>query len=642
MYIFLLIPIVLIALPFVALYSFSQQSSRIKALEKSVAELKGLIKGGVTVAKSETPILAANVAPVQHVNQEYIAPVAPPVTSSTPTAPVEKISSDDSSGKILGRIGIAAVLIGVAFFLKYAFDNNWIGPAGRVMIGIFVGIGFLGVGQYVRAKYLQYSDLLMGGGIAVLYLSVFSAHSFYNLIDSGTTGILMFVITLLAFAISIVNATQILALVSVIGAFATPTLVGSHENSMGMLFAYMTIINMGVLGISFFKKWPRLNLASFIGTAINFMMWFGFFYTPDVLMPTLVFCIITFLIFLVAQVARGITAGIKADEADYLLMCANAFAFASIVYALLNPQYHGILGFFSVVVAVVYMLIAFAINKTNSQDTALNIFLPGLAVTFLSVAVPLQFSGPWIAVAWFVEACFLYGIASVISNRGFQVMGVVVYVLGLLDFISWYSVTPHDNHFVPVFNTAFAVLLLAIIAAYVIAYMYRRFGSVKEDIMKRGIMVFIVIANVLSLFALTVQVTSYYEAQLSLKAESYSIQSRDTQRYTNGYDTSQKQSDLSSAYYADMSSTQNKSNTTVSILWTLYAAILTAIGFSRRIVSLRRLGLILFVITAVKVVVDVWNLGQLYRIISFIVFGLIALAASFAYVKYKDRLKEIV
>jgi uncharacterized membrane protein len=93
----------------------------------------------------------------------------------------------------------------------------------------------------------------MGGGIAILYLSIFSAHTFYNLIDSPTTGVLMFLVTLLSFAISIVNATQILAVVSVIGAFATPFLVGSQDNSMIVLFSYITLINIGVLGISFFK-----------------------------------------------------------------------------------------------------------------------------------------------------------------------------------------------------------------------------------------------------------------------------------------------------------------------------------------------------------------------------------------------------
>jgi uncharacterized membrane protein len=74
----------------------------------------------------------------------------------------------------------------------------------------------------------------------------------------------------------------------------------------------------------------------------------------------------------------------------------------------------------------------------------------------------------------------------------------------------------------------------------------------------------------------------------------------------------------------------------------LYAALLTAIGFAKKYPVVRRMGLILFIITACKVVIDVWSLGQLYRIVSFIVFGVIALIASFMYVKYKDRLKDIV
>src|SRR5258708_2402192 len=40
----------------------------------------------------------------------------------------------------LNRIGISALLIGISYFLKFAFDNNWIGPAGRVTIGLLAGI----------------------------------------------------------------------------------------------------------------------------------------------------------------------------------------------------------------------------------------------------------------------------------------------------------------------------------------------------------------------------------------------------------------------------------------------------------------------------------------------------------------------
>ena len=643
MYILFLIPIGLLILPVVAIIIALGHSARIMALEKSIAELKkqGIAQpagtGNVQPVVAAQPVATAQPAP---------APVpimaSPIATTATPDKPKIDAHPEDSSGRILGRIGIAAVLIGLAFFLKYAFDNNWIGPAGRVMIGIIIGMGFLGLGQYIRAKYLQYSDLLMGGGIVVLYLSVFAAHSFYGLIDSGTTGVFMFLVTLLSFAISITNATQTIALVSVIGAFATPTLTGSHDNSMMMLFGYMTIINLGVLGVSFFKKWPRLNLASFVGTAINFLIWFTAFYSAVDLGPTLIFVTITFIIFLVAQVARGITAGIKADEADYLLLGVNAFAFASMIYALLNPEYHGILGFVSVLVALVYMAVAFLVNKTNPQDTGLNIFLPALAVVFLSIAVPLQFSGSWIAVAWLIEACALYSIASVISNRGFQVMGLVVYCLGLFDYLTWYFGLARDPAYVPFFNAPFIILALAVVVAYVIAYIYNRYGSISAEIRQRGIVAFFIIANVLSLWALTMQITSYYAVQSDNLTRDHSVALSGFTQYSNGYDTRAQADQENQSYSAKMSSNGNVSNTLVSVLWTVYAAILTAMGFARRAVNLRRFGLVLFLVTAFKVVIDVWDLGELYRIISFIVFGVIALAASFGYIKYKDRLKEIL
>jgi hypothetical protein len=646
MYIYSLLSFVSnLILPIIFIYFLLKHGHRINTLENDIALLK----------KNDAPSVTASEQKVdrpQDVSQNSVQNISQVIpqnqTQSIPkeayTPPKAVASTDDSSGKILGRIGIVAVLIGVAFFLRYAFANNWIGPAGRVMIGIMFGIGFIGLGQYLRAKYLQYSDLLMGGGIVILYFSVFSAHSFYGLIDSGMTGVFMFLVTLLSFTISITNSTQTLALVSVIGAFATPAMVGSNENAMWSLFGYLTIINVGVLGVSFFRKWPRLNLASFIGTAINFLAWYLNYYEPIVLGPTLIFCIATFIIFLVAQIARAMVANTKADEADYLLMGAGAFSLSFMGYQILNPEYHNVLGFASVVVAVIYMAFAFMVNKSNPEDKALNIFLPGLAVVFLSIAVPMQFSGAWIAVAWFIEACALYFIASIIANRGFQIMGIIVYALGLLDFIIWYENNYRESisSFVPFFNVAFAIFLVSIFAAYFIAHIYNKYGSTDLEIRKRGITVFIIIANVLSVWSLSAQITSYYvskQAQLYSSYESSRVQSS---TYSNGYDTSSQQQIDSQNYYSKIDSNRNVSNTLVSILWAVYAMILTTIGFVGRLVGLRRLGLALFIITALKVLIDVWSLGELYRIISFITFGIIALIASFGYIKYKDRVKEII
>lgn len=645
MYIYSFVGLLTFALPIIVIFVIIRHGYRIKALENDIAILK---KGGVQAqaqAQTQTQTQVQTQTAASSTQKENININTSPNIPYTPPIAAKKVSTtDDSSGKILGRIGIVAVLIGVAFFLRYAFANNWVGPGGRVMIGIIAGIGFIGLGQYLREKYLQYSDILMSGGIVILYFSVFSAHSFYGLISAGMMGVFMFLITLLSLIISITNSTQALALVSVIGAFSTPYMVGSGENSMWTLFGYLIIINLGVLGVSFFKKWPRLNLATFAGTAVNFLGWYAVYYNTDALAPTLMFCIVTFIIFLIAQVARAVVANTTADGPDYLLMGAGAFSLAFMGYNLLHPEYQSVLGFASVIVAMVYMAFAFMVNKSNPSDKALNIFLPGLAVVFLSIAVPMQFSGAWIAVAWFIEACVLYFIASIIANRGFQIMGIIVYALGFFDLVIWYGkwYGTSIRSFIPFLNTAFAVFLVSIVSAYIIAYIYHKYGSTDLEIRKRGIVAFVVIANILSLWALSIQITSYHTAKAYDLSNSYEEKRTSSSTYSNGYDTSMIAEQDRNNYIAEINSIKNVSNTMVSILWAVYAMVLTIIGFTGRLASFRRLGLILFIITALKVLSDVWSLGELYRIISFITFGVIALIASFVYIKYKDRLKEIL
>ncbi len=592
------------------------QSNRITNLEKKINNMVAEgYKSSVQATSSQVP--PAPVATVQTpVSTIPVHQVGPSV--QTPNAAMPSISQtegpkiqEEVSGQLLGRIGIGAVIVGMAFFLKYAFDNNWIGPAGRVMVGVFLGIGLLVLGQYMRRKYLTYAELLMGGGVAVLYLSFFAAYSFYNLTDMFLTGVLMFLVTILAFVLSLRNEDTTLSMIAVVGGFATPFLLISPIDMMGTLFMYLTILNIGVLAISFFKKWPNVTVLALVGTAMNFIVWYMNHYTPDLLSPTLLFLTVSFIIFLIASVARLMILKTNAKEGDYFIIGLNALMYGFILYIILEPMHHNSIGLVAVLLGITYGIFSYFVHIWNPSDTALNIFLPGLTTVFFSVAIPIHLSGPWIATLWFVESCVLYYIASKMNNRGFQIMGIIVYILGGLNLFLWNIQTDMKTSFVPIFNSTFYIFVVAIIAAYLIAYFYKRYGSVTTGIQQTGITVYVVIANILTLFALSLQIYSYYNAIDMIAHTQYN--------YTN----------------VDI---QNTANITISILWAIYAAILTAIGFIRRISLIRKFGLILFVITAIKVVTDVWNLGQLYRIVSFIVFGIIALAASFAYVKYKDRL----
>lgn len=606
-------------------------SLRLQKLERSM-QTGSVDQNKKTVSTGE---VRAEQAPVQK-TQTISTPN--PVVSSVQRADIQKVSSEESSGKLLGRLGIGAVLVGVAFFLKYAFDNNWVGPTGRVMIGVLFGLAFIGLGQYLRHKYLKYSDLLIGGGAGILYLSFYAAHAFYGLMSPTVAGFMMFAVTALIFAMSIVNATMTLSVVGIVGAFVTPALVGS-SSGYNILF-YLVIINFGVLAISNFKKWPQLNALAFAGTMINFLSWLMLIYKDEYLAITLTFVIVTFITFIFATILRGLKVGEKAESTDYFVLGANALFVGYTLVALLDKDYHWILGFVFALIALVYMAVAYMINKADPTDKKINIFLPGLAVVFLSSAVPLQFDGAWVAVAWLVEAAVLYYIASLISNRGFQVMGLIVYILGGINMFIQLSDWYYAQVYIPIINKDFGIILLAVIVAYFISYMYKRYGSITVDIQKRGITAFIIVANVLSLYGLSLEIDRYYSTQNIQLSNQAAKEISDCTKYQIGDNSNCYNRD--NGYYAKQNSLKNTSNTLTSILWTLYAAILTALGFGRRIVGLRRMGLVLFVITAIKVLLDVWSLGQLYRIVSFIVFGLIALIASFAYAKYKDRLKEIV
>lgn len=573
----------------IVIFVLVSQSNRIKRLEQRLGT-------------SPSPIKPTVVTPTPATNTTNQAPVPTP----PPAYKKEDISTEEASGRILGRLGIGAVIIGVAFFLKYAFNNNWIEPTGRVLIGILAGLLAMGIAQYLRSKYLQYSDLLMGGGLVILYLSVFAAQSIYNLIDPMLTFLGMIIVTIIGVTISVRNSTKTLSTVAFIGAFLTPSLVGVDNLGEFVTFTYITILNIGILGILLYRKWMNLVLLGLIGTWFIFGGWMSYSYTKELLIPTLLFMLVQFLIFNTASVFRIIVEKVKAEGLDYLVLLITSLSFSTTAYTLLVSEYIHYVSLGCVLIAGFYIAIALMSYKANPSDRTLNIFLPGLAVAFLTIAVPIEFSGYWVAAWWFIESLVLYILASSSSSRGFQVAGVIVYVLGLfnlLDYIGFYN---RPYNYVVFFNGPFIMMVMAVIIAYVIAYIYYKYGSITTEIQQRGISVFVIIANVLTLYALTSQVIAYY--------------------------------DLQAAVWGYEGRIINWSNTSVSILWALYASLLTVVGFVKRFSSARYMGLILFIVTAFKVVINIWSLGEIYRIISFIVFGIIALAASFIYVKYKERL----
>ncbi len=199
-------------------------------LEKRVALLDGQSPAQKTTAqgqpqsKSELPTAVPTIPPPS-------LRIPRPVTSEPLPGP-DKVALETKVGlTVTNRVGVVTLVLGVAFFFKWAVDNNWIGPAGRVMLGILAGSATLWVGDLLwRKAQRAFAQGITGTGIAVLYLSFYSAFGFYHLIPQAGAFPLMCSVTGLAFALSLRYDSPAVTALGLLGGYLTPILPSTGED----------------------------------------------------------------------------------------------------------------------------------------------------------------------------------------------------------------------------------------------------------------------------------------------------------------------------------------------------------------------------------------------------------------------------
>ena len=167
---------------------------------------------------------------------------------------------------VLGGRGIALVLAAV-FFLRYSIDRGWLAPAVRVAIGIIVAIALLVVCELQRrAQYRVTANALDAAAIAILFATFFAAHALWNLIPATVTFALLALVTVLAVLLSIRHDSIFIAVLGLLGGFATPALLSTGENRPIPLFAYLLLLNVGLAWVAVRKKWPVLTILTLVLT----------------------------------------------------------------------------------------------------------------------------------------------------------------------------------------------------------------------------------------------------------------------------------------------------------------------------------------------------------------------------------------
>jgi uncharacterized membrane protein len=508
----------------------------------------------------------------------------------------------------LNRIGIAAMLIGVSYFLKYAFENNWIGAGGRITIGLLCGIALILWSERFRTHgHTAFSYSLKAVGIGTLYLSLWGAFQVYHLIPASAAFLAMIIVTGSTIALALSQDAELLATFAMVGGFATPALLSTGQNHEAVLFSYIALLDLAILLMAVVKSWRRLLWGSFAGTVVLYLGWYFSYYTgaqrPLTVFLTSLFAAIFAAIPLATRYQHS-TRFSGPSITMTLLPLLNAVIFFLQLYVMYERE-TATLTWFALGLASIYLCLSAVFKKRFADDdvSLINLLHVAIAIAFITIAIPLKLEAQWITISWLIESATLLWISERTKTNFLRYLAVAALSLGIFRLLAYDQL--HAQALI--FNARFASYVVAIAVLAGIATFGKQHASENEQPFLR---LAVIALNLLALIALTHEAADYFNRQFLAVGNQW-------QNY--------RQISLVRGF-------------TYSAIWLIYGAALMAVGFRKRSAFLRWQALILIAITTGKIFLyDMSQLGGSYRILSFIALGGVLLGISFVY--QRDWLK---
>jgi len=304
-------------IPILAIVAWSRSRSleaEVRTLQARLGALERRVAAGVpapvaaVVPPAPAPVAPAAAAPMPAPTPAAAVPTPPaPGAAATPSAPVPQAPrvaapapprptppppatppaatpdlATNLGPKLLVGAGALAVFAALAFFVKYAWENDWVGPAGRVLSGCVFSLGLIALGlRLLGREYRPLGQGLAGAGFAGLFTAVFGAHGFYDLIPRGAAGLLLVAVTGAALLLASRLDLRLLAALAWVGGYLTPVLLSTGEDRAVSLFAYLLLLDAGALLLDRKKPWPETMPLAFTGTMLLYAGWWGAHYAPE-------------------------------------------------------------------------------------------------------------------------------------------------------------------------------------------------------------------------------------------------------------------------------------------------------------------------------------------------------------------------
>jgi hypothetical protein len=367
---------------------------------------------------------------------------------------------------LINKIGILILVLGISFFVKYAIDKDWINETARVGIGILAGSLVMGVAHKLRQNYKAFSSVMVAGAISIFYFTTAIAFHDYHLFSQTVAFAIMVIITAFSTFVSVNYDRQELAVLSLIGGFAVPFMVSTGAGNYVVLFTYIAILNIGILGIAYYKKWNLVTILSFGFSYLLLSSWYYKELYADKLphQGAFVFATLYYFIFSIVVVLNNVRKKGEFSNIDYFMIIANTFVYFGLGMGILHNWGIEFKGLFTLSLAIYNLIYATILFKKFGLDKNAVYLLIGLVLTFVTLTIPIQFNGNQITLFWATEAVLLFWLSQKSKISLFKLGAMVVQFLSIISLIiDWdkqYRFSNYDLSILvnPIFITGIVVL----------------------------------------------------------------------------------------------------------------------------------------------------------------------------------------
>ena len=292
------------------------------------------------------------------------------------------------------RLGVIVFVLGIVFGLKWSIDKGWLGKEARTAMAMLAGIGMvLGGARLSRSKtYNLLGQGFMGGGIVALYFSAYAASIWYNLVPVPAAYALMVLVTVTAGFLAVRADSMLIGIFGIVGGYMTPVMLSTGSGNLGMLYTYMLILSLGILGVSLYRRWRMMNFLALLFTYGLVLISLGEHYADEKFALCIGLVSALFVVHSLVVIIQSLLRGQQSTVLEIIHLAINSIVYGMIAYCLIyrthGRPYPAIL---TVSLAAFYVGHVVLFLRRKLVDRVLLTALLALAGHYTTLTLPIVF-----------------------------------------------------------------------------------------------------------------------------------------------------------------------------------------------------------------------------------------------------------